>query len=115
MRPVCNCSFILYFQQDVKFDGLCGGYCFWKKKCKKMLHSTSQERTQEGHLTRPNPISREDRGHISGEGSGHTSILCQERTVNTPQSWPGENSEHRIPTYQERPHLNPGGEKHLDP
>ena len=79
MRPVCNCSFILYFQQDVKFDGLCGGYCFWKIKCKKMLHSTSQERTQEGQLTRLNPIS--------GEDSGHTSILCQERTVDTPQSY----------------------------
>jgi len=70
---------------------------------------------------------------MSGEDSGHTSILCQERTVNTPQSWPGENSEHTsilarssehtsilvrrgyIPTYQERPHLDPVGEKHLDP
>src|SRR5712664_1574502 len=100
--------------------------------------ATSQERTQEGQLTRLNPIS--------GEDSGHTSILCQERTVdtpqsyvrrgqwthlnpgqertvNTPQSWPGENSEHTsilvrrgyIPTYQERPHLDPVGEKHLDP
>jgi len=72
--------------------------------------ATSQERTQEGQLTRLNPIS--------GEDSGHTSILCQERTVNTPQSWPGENSEHTsilvrrgyIPTYQERPHLDPVGE-----
>src|SRR6267378_3912896 len=85
------------------------------------MQATSQERTQEGQLTRLNPISGEDSGHtsilyqertvdtpqsyikrgqwthlnpISGEDSGHTSILCQERTVNTPQSWPGENSEH---------------------
>src|SRR5882762_2040824 len=85
--------------------------------------AASQERTQEGQLTRLNPISGEDSGHtsilyqertvdtpqsyvrrgqwthlnpMSGEDSGHTSILCQERTVNTPQSWPGENSEHRI-------------------
>jgi len=101
MRPVCNCSFILYFQQDVKFDGLCRGYCFWKIKCKKML------------LVRRG--LRKD--------SWHASILYQERTVDTPQSWPGENSEHTsilvrrgyIPTYQERPHLDPVGEKHLDP
>jgi hypothetical protein len=63
-----------------------------------MLHSTSQERTQEGQLTRLNPIS--------GEDSGHTSILYQERTVDTPQSYvrrgqwthlnpmSGEDSEH---------------------
>src|SRR5467141_3482726 len=60
--------------------------------------AASQERTQEGQLTRLNPIS--------GEDSGHTSILYQERTVDTPQSYvrrgqwthlnpmSGENSEH---------------------
>jgi len=60
--------------------------------------ATSQERTQEGQLTRLNPIS--------GEDSGHTSILYQERTVDTPQSYvrrgqwthlnpmSGEDSEH---------------------
>src|ERR1700719_3332044 len=49
----------------------------------KMQDATSQERTQEGQLTRLNPIS--------GEDSGHTSI-GQERTVNTPQSWSGEDT-----------------------
>src|SRR5467141_3482724 len=99
--------------------------------------AASQERTQEGQLTRLNPISGEDSGHasilyqertvdtpqsyirrgqwthlnpMSGEDSGHTSILCQERTVNTPQSLSGD-----IPAYQERPHLDPVGEKDLDP
>src|ERR1700684_4066532 len=41
---------------------------------------------QEGQLTHLNPMS--------GEDSEHISILCQKRTVNTPQSWSGENSEH---------------------
>src|ERR1700727_2870766 len=80
MRPVCNCSFILYFQQDVKFDGLCRGYCFWKIKCKMLLVRRGLRKdSQEGQLTCLNPIS--------GEDSGHTSILYQERTVDTPQSY----------------------------
>jgi hypothetical protein len=101
MRPVCNCSFILYFQQDVKFDGLCRGYCFWKIKCKKMLlvrrglrkdswHASIlyQERTvdtpqsyiRRGQWTHLNPMSGEDSGHtsiLSGEDSEHTSILAR--------------------------------------
>jgi hypothetical protein len=54
---------------------------------------TPQSYARRGQWTHLNPMS--------GEDSGHTSILCQERTVNTPQSWSGENSEHtsiRIPT-----------------
>ena len=105
MRPVCNCSFILYFQQDVKFDGLCRGYCFWKIKCKKMLLVRRGLRKDSWHAsilyqerTVDTPQSYIRRGqwthlnHMSGEDSGHTSILCQERTVNTPQSWPGEDT-----------------------
>ena len=67
-------------------------------KCEKMLEDTqSREDTpqswsgedtsilcQGGQLTRLNPIS--------GEDSRHTSILCQERTVNTPQSWSREDT-----------------------
>src|SRR5712664_2439744 len=56
--------------------------------------ATSQERTQEGQLTRLNPIS--------GEDSGHTSILCQERTVDTPQSYVRRG---------QWTHLNPGQER----
>ena len=50
---------------------------------------------------------------MSGEDSEHTSILVQERTVNTPQSWSGEDtyiSGEAIPRS-----CVSMGEKYLDP
>jgi len=60
-------------------SGMICNYSFWEK-CKVLLvrRGYTSILYQEGQLTRLNPIS--------GEDSGHTSILCQERTVDTPQS-----------------------------
>jgi hypothetical protein len=71
--------------------------------------ATSQERTQ----NTPRSYGRTVDMPQSYIRRGQRTQLnpCQERTVNTPQSWSGED------TYQlqERPHLDPVGEKHLDP
>ena len=43
----------------------------------------------------PQSYVKKDSSHvnpISGEDSGHTSILCQEKTVNTPQSLSGDDT-----------------------
>jgi hypothetical protein len=56
----------------------------------KMQDVTSKERTRLNpgqERIHFDPISGRRLNPISGEDSRHTSILCQERTVNTPQSW----------------------------
>jgi len=66
---------------------------------------TPQSYIRRGQWTHLNPMS--------GEDSEHTSILVQERTVNTPQSWSGEDtyiSGEAIPRS-----CVSMGEKHLDP
>jgi len=67
--------------------------------CQERTHSswsgedTPRSYVRRGQWTRLDPISGEDSGHASTlVKRGYTSILCQERTANTPRSWSGEDT-----------------------